>query len=280
MNNKKQFIAITDDTKIMRCRILIQLIELANATPIIIPRYLKKEKNNENIQAHLKKIAEKLTLCDAIILPGNKNDVNPQLYKAKNIHPETEKKLPKNKLNVREETEIYMVNHALKHKKPLLGICGGMQIANITLGGSLIQHIPDIVTNDENTTKHSDKSIKKLTKIELKIFEENFKEIINNKQKNPFTGTHSIIIKKNSFLDKIYKKLNILDKDIKELSIHHQGCLKENLAPELKISAISKDGIIEAAEHKNHPKFILTQFHPECNSSGIALELVKFLINN
>ncbi len=188
--------------------------------------------------------------------------------------------MSKNKLNVREETEIYMVNHALKNKKPLLGICGGMQIANIALVGSLIQHIPDIITNDANTTKHSDKSIKKLTKTELKIFEENFKEIINNKQKNPFTGTHSVIIKENSFLDKIYKKLNILDKDIKELSIHHQCCLKENLSPELKISAISKDGIIEAAEHKKHLKFILTQFHPECNSSGIALELAKFLINN
>ncbi len=60
MNNKKKFIAITDDTKIMRCRILIQLIELANATPIIIPRYLKKEKNKENIQAHLKKMSRKI----------------------------------------------------------------------------------------------------------------------------------------------------------------------------------------------------------------------------
>ena len=50
MHKKKYNIAITDDRKIMRCRLLIKLIKMANAQPIIIPRYLKNVKNDENVQ--------------------------------------------------------------------------------------------------------------------------------------------------------------------------------------------------------------------------------------
>ena len=81
----------------------------------------------------------------------------------------------------------------------------------------------------------------------------------------------------------IYKKSNpnINLENIKELSIHHQGCFEENLSDQLKISAISPDGVIEAAQHKTYPKmFLLTQFHPECDASGIAIKLVEELIKS
>jgi gamma-glutamyl-gamma-aminobutyrate hydrolase PuuD len=49
----------------------------------------------------------------------------------------------------------------------------------------------------------------------------------------------------------------------------------------LKISAISPDGVIEAAEHKTYPKmFLLTQFHPECDASKVSVSMIKNLINS
>lgn len=277
MTNKIK-IAITNDAKIMRCRLIIKLVEFYNATPILIPTLLNQK---TNLEQHLEKVKNLLKNCNAIIIPGNKRDVHPSLYHQNFIHPQTQKRLPQNPLNARQETEIAMVQHALETQNtPLLGICGGMQIANVTLGGSLNQHLPDDPRIKNNF--HHDKNLKNLTKEQKKDFEINFAKILANKKPNIFTGTHEMKVLKDSLLAKIYQKNNpkINLNKITELSIHHQGCFQENLSKHLKISAISPDGVIEAAEHKNYPKmFLLTQFHPECNSSNIALDLVKELIN-
>jgi putative glutamine amidotransferase len=294
MKNKFR-IGITDDTDIMRCRLIVKLIEICGAIPVLIPMYLNQnilrdtsasyKELDKAIDAHLGKVDNILQSCDALIFPGNKRDINPGLYGVSQIHPETKRRLPQNKLNVRQETEIKMLQYALKKKDiPVLGICGGMQLINAVLGGSLVQHLPDDPRIIGEDNPHHDKDLKDMTDDELQDFENNFEQIINGERKNGlYQGTHSMTVEENSLLAQIYKEQdsNVDLKNIKELSIHHQGCFAENISDKLKIVATSPDGIIEAVEHKNHPKmFLLTQFHPECNASGIALSLVKNLINS
>lgn len=269
---------------------------MAGAIPVLIPMYLRKDlidnnnidhhKLNKATDEHLLKVDDILKDCDALIFPGNKRDINPSLYGVDKIHPETKKRLPQNLLNVRQETEIRMIQFALKKRNlPILGICGGMQLINVVLGGSLVQHLPDDprIPNDKGNPHH-DKKLKDLTKTLLHNFEENFEQIIEGKKDNNlYPGTHPMKVIPNSLLAKIYQENDpVTDlSTIKELSIHHQGCFKENLSKQLTATAISPDGVIEAAEHKDYPKmFLVTQFHPECNASGIALNLIKEMINN
>ena len=49
--------------------------------------------------------------------------------------------------------EIKITRLALKKNKPILGICGGQQLLNVVLGGTLIQHIPDEIENAINLKK-------------------------------------------------------------------------------------------------------------------------------
>jgi gamma-glutamyl-gamma-aminobutyrate hydrolase PuuD len=152
-----------------------------------------------------------------------------------------------------------------------------MQAINIALGGTLIQHIPDL-NMDIN---HKDLSTKHITKLKQLNWERKFKDhILNGTPKNIFPQSHKIKVKDGTKLAEIYQSVNAninLD-EINELSIHHQGCLPENLAPGLKISAVAEDGIVEAAELKNHVFCLLIQFHLECNVSKIAKPAIDKLI--
>lgn len=296
MKNKFR-IGITDDTNTMRCRLIVKLVKICGATPVLIPTNLnnhlkidnniKNEQIEELLNKHLDVVDTILESCNALIFPGNKKDIHPTLYGEDFIHPQTKKRLSVDPYNARQITEIRMIEYALKKRDiPILGICGGMQIVNVAMGGKLIQHLEDIKDADKDNQKychHYDDEIKNFSEDILKEYENNFEFIVKNKKENIFKGTHEIKVMKDSLLAKIYKKNNpnIDLEKIKELSIHHQGCFAENLSNELKISAIAPDGVIEAVEHKNYPKmFLLTQFHPECNASGIALSLLEELIRS
>ncbi len=289
-------VGITDDTNIMRCRLIIRLIEICGAVPVLIPtnlgqdvpglKHIKKSQVDELLDPHLKVVEDVLDSCDALIFPGNKRDIHPSLYGSDFIHPQTERRLPKNPLNARQITELKMIEYAFKKRNlPILGICGGMQLINAAMGGNLVQHLPDDsrTDNSERENYHYDDNLKNLSAEEVEDFEENYISILDGQKTNIYKGTHSMQVYKTSILADIYQKAkpDIDLSDITELSIHHQGCFAENLASNLKITAIAPDGVVEAAEHKNYPKmFLLTQFHPECNASGIALEMVKSLIES
>lgn len=275
-------IGITDDTTIMRCRLIVKLVEMCGATPVLIPTFLKKK----SLEEHFKIVDEILEGCDALIFPGNKRDVHPSLYGQDYIHPQTRKRLPLNKSNVRQATEVRMLKYALKRQDmPVLGICGGMQLINVVLGGDLVQHLPDDKRTDNSKSEnyHYDDNLKTFSTKILEKYENDFELIVRGKKDNIFTGTHRMKVMDDSLLAAIYKKSNpnINLENIKELSIHHQGCFEENLSDQLKISAISPDGVIEAAEHKNYPKmFLLTQFHPECDASNVSILIIEQLIND
>lgn len=76
-----------------------------------------------------------LDRIDALLLAGG-SDVDPRIYGAERA-PETGRSWPE-----RDEFEAELVRAALARSMPVLGICRGMQMLNVALGGTLVQHLP------------------------------------------------------------------------------------------------------------------------------------------
>jgi len=85
---------------------------------------------------------------DGVVLAGGA-DVNPARYGAQ-PHPETAISDPD-----RDAWEFAVASAALREGVPLLGICRGMQVLNVYLGGTLHQHVPDLVGHDGHNGPHS-----------------------------------------------------------------------------------------------------------------------------
>ena len=132
----------------------------------------------------------------------------------------------------RDELEFRTFEKIIGTKKPILAICRGAQLINAALGGTLYQDIPTQVPTYS----------------------------IQHSQDAPGSvGTHSITIDKNSVL---YKQLGV--EKIAVNSFHHQAV--KDVAPGFKVTAKSKDGIVEAIEKIDNPKVWGVQFHPEFKS--------------
>ena len=158
---------------------------------------------------------------NGLIITGGNFDINPSMYGKQNEKSRIEKKL-------RTTFELELCKNCLEKNIPILGICGGEQLINVALGGTLIQDI---------------KSLNKKT--------------LNHEQTNPRNETsHKVYIKSNSILYKI-----IGEKIIDVNSAHHQAV--DKLGDNLIVSGESKDGIIESIEAKNYNWCIGIQWHPE-----------------
>jgi putative glutamine amidotransferase len=86
---------------------------------------------------------ELLDLVDGLILAGG-SDIDPGSYGAR-PHPATTGTRPE-----RDRFEIALGTRALERDIPLLGICRGMQMLNVIQGGTLQQHIPQVIGNDDH----------------------------------------------------------------------------------------------------------------------------------
>lgn len=86
---------------------------------------------------------EVLDQLDGLILAGG-CDVDPSSYGA-DPHPATI-----NTVLARDRSELALASAAVERDMPVLGICRGMQVLNVALGGTLDQHIPDTVGHDEH----------------------------------------------------------------------------------------------------------------------------------
>jgi putative glutamine amidotransferase len=85
-----------------------------------------------------------LDLVDALILTGGAGDVNPALY-GEELHHETGPIQ-----NERDAYELALARAAVERGIPTLGICRGMEILNVVYGGSIEQHLPDMLGHEEH----------------------------------------------------------------------------------------------------------------------------------
>ena len=86
---------------------------------------------------------ETLDLVDALLLAGGV-DVGPATYGAE-PHPTTDPPVPR-----RDDFEIALAQRALARDMPFLGVCRGMQVLNVAVGGTLHQHVPELVGHEHH----------------------------------------------------------------------------------------------------------------------------------
>jgi putative glutamine amidotransferase len=84
-----------------------------------------------------------LDRLDALLLAGG-TDVDPAAYGAR-PHPELGSTVPE-----RDRFELALAHRALERELPLLAICRGMQMLNVACGGTLVQHVPEVVGHEEH----------------------------------------------------------------------------------------------------------------------------------
>jgi putative glutamine amidotransferase len=106
----------------------IQAIQRADGLALMLPPDPQFEQNPDEV----------LDLIDGLILAGG-NDIDPRAYGA-TPHPETNNTVP-----ARDQAELALTRRAVERDLPVLGICRGMQLLNVALGGTLLQHLPDEV---------------------------------------------------------------------------------------------------------------------------------------
>ncbi|MHA8137630.1 gamma-glutamyl-gamma-aminobutyrate hydrolase family protein [Lactobacillaceae bacterium Scapto_B20] len=166
---------------------------------------------------------ELLETVDGVILTGGP-DVSPVFYNEEPINATGISYLP------RDDFELQLVKDAVTMHKPLLGICRGLQVINVALGGTLYQDLPtQFKTNDQPLLQHTQKA-------------------------KVFVPTHHINVSENSHIFKSVGNRPFVN------SIHHQAAKRP--APGLHVTATAPDGVIEGLENKDG-SVQCVQWHPE-----------------
>jgi gamma-glutamyl-gamma-aminobutyrate hydrolase PuuD len=161
---------------------------------------------------------------DALLLSGG-GDVDPARYGEAARHPATYDVVPK-----RDDMEARLIDAFLERRRPIFGICRGIQMLNVYFGGGLLQHVPDICA--EETECHQ--------------------------QNEGYDATHALNV---DSLTRLGRALA----DLRETnSAHHQAINPRRLGAGLRIVALSGAGIIEAVESDDPAlRISAVQWHPE-----------------
>jgi putative glutamine amidotransferase len=110
-------------------------VEMAGGEPVRIPL--------DQAPAQVMKLIER---CDAVLLPGSNADVDPAKYGAPR-HPKTDAADPR-----RDTVDELLLQDAYNMRKPVLGICYGLQILNVYRSGTLVQHIESAINHEAGRT--------------------------------------------------------------------------------------------------------------------------------
>lgn len=175
------------------------------------------------------------TSIDGLLIPGG-NDIDPKQYGQRNrsshgISPEIDR------------LDLDAIHIAKASDLPIFGICRGLQVLNVALGGSLIQDIPTSIETqlDHNYSFH---------------------------HRTPLNG-HIVQIDPTSQLS------ILLGSRIEVNSYHHQAI--QELAPGLRVTAKADDGVIEAIEGD---RLFAVQWHPERMTSMVPFQsLFDYFVN-
>jgi len=159
-----------------------------------------------------------LAVLDGLLFTGG-GDVDPRRYGADpspasgGIDPD------------RDRTEAFLLDESARRGLPVLAVCRGAQILNVTRGGSLVQHLPEVTTEPHLVIEHRTEAV------------------------------HSVTVATGSRLGRI------VDSDRLETnSLHHQAV--DQVGDHLVAVAWAEDGTVEAIEDTEGP-VVGVQWHPE-----------------
>jgi putative glutamine amidotransferase len=112
----------------------IEAVQRAGGRPVLLPPDQEDAEDPAGV----------LGLLDALVVTGGAGDLDPTLY-GDERHPETGPVQQE-----RDAYELALVRGALERGMPILGICRGMQILNVAYGGTIEQHLPDVLGHEEH----------------------------------------------------------------------------------------------------------------------------------
>jgi len=185
-------------------------VRQAGGVPVLLPLLTDQEE--------LRSCAGKI---DALLLSGG-GDVRPSLFgeqphwKLGEVDPE------------RDDFEIGILRLMVDLGKPVLGICRGIQVINVALGGTLYQ---DLASQQPQSLQHRQEAPRQYP-------------------------THSVTVRQDSRLSDI---LGVTTLQVN--SIHHQAI--RDVASGLQVTARASDGVIEGVEAPGDPWLLGVQWHPE-----------------
>ncbi|MEV7596895.1 type 1 glutamine amidotransferase [Kitasatospora sp. NPDC089797] len=207
---------------------VVALVRAAGAEPVLLQPHSEDSP-----------LEERLASCAGFVVPGG-GDVDPALYGADPGHPSLYDVNP-----AQDRLDVAVIRHALENRRPMLGICRGMQLLNVLCGGTLhVDMAPTPVTH------------------------------------NPEPGTewavHDVALSAGSALTEAFG-----DDRIAVASGHHQAV--HRVGDGLRVSARADDGCVEAVEAAAGPEAAWTvgvQWHPEAlvPDSGLRLPLFRALL--
>lgn len=192
-------------------------ITRAGGLAVILPPQLVDSEDARNLLAGL----------DGLVVTGGR-DVEAARY-GHQSHEKAEK--PD---TLRDLLEDELITAAIQMKLPFLGICRGAQILNVNRGGTLIQHLPDVVGDNRHLLgdgyfAHMEMSVREGSKL---------REIFGEKVGNA--------------------------------ALYHHQAIDEP-GEGLEVTAYSPDGIVQAVELDNHPFGVAVQWHPEQTLEDLRL---------
>ena len=171
-------------------------------------------------------IAAVLEVIDALVIIGGK-DVDAALY-GQDAHPENDAPRPD-----RDAWEIALVQGAIAQDLPLLGICRGLQVLVVALGGTLVQHLPDLIGSSRYSNGDA-------------TFADN-----------------PVLIEAGSLVAGMFGASATVK------SYHHQAA--DRVPPGLAITARGDDGVVQAVEVLGMRFGVAVQWHPEESSEDSRL---------
>jgi putative glutamine amidotransferase len=178
---------------------------------------------------------------DGILLPGSDTDVDPLRY-GQQPHPELSQVQV-----IKDQVDLLVIDAAERKRIPLFAICFGMQILNVSRGGTLIQDIrsqlPDAIKHEQGVPRER--------------------------------PSHSIRLLENTKLAGIAGALDAVVN-----SHHHQAI--ESVGADLVATAWTTDGVIEAMEDPRPDRFVMAvQWHPELGweTDGLSQRLFRRFVN-
>jgi len=213
---KKPMIAVTPLTNEevatdmrMRLNYLRALLD-CGALPVVLP-----------LNAAIEEICEYAEVFDGLLFSGGP-DIDPKHYGEQAEHESVKISAARDKI------EMALFHEAYVQNKPMLGICRGLQLFNVCLGGTLYQDIKSFYNSS-----------------------------INHDQGEPYDiASHDVSLVKSA------PTSNIFSGDTVSVNTAHHQAIKE-IAAQLAPFAISPDGLIEGIYHKSRDNFFAVQWHPE-----------------
>ncbi|MGE5506524.1 MAG: gamma-glutamyl-gamma-aminobutyrate hydrolase family protein [Actinomycetota bacterium] len=200
-----------------------EAVAAAGGVPVLLPH-------------HPELADEYLSRVNGLVIPGGAFDIDPALFGAGSRHASVTVKAG------RTEFELALLTGALARDLPVLGICGGEQLINVALGGSLVQHIPDAVPH-----------------------------CLAHEQPNPRDQPgHGVELVAGTRLAAI---AGVARTQVN--STHHQAV--DRLGAGVVVNALAPDGVVEGIEAPARRFCIGVQWHPEYHVSEADARLFRAL---